>query len=84
MTELKKFYLTIEKRVEQLSSSLESEQGEVNQKISTLGLTFDDVVESFNELDQVSDAISATALRIGNNFNPSKMNVTVPWMLVKL
>jgi hypothetical protein len=65
MTELKKFYLTIEKRVEQLTTSLESEHGEVNQKIYTLGLAFDDVVDSFNELDHVSDSISATALRIG-------------------
>lgn len=63
--ELKKFYLTIEKRVEQLSASLESEQGEVNQKIATLGLAFDDVADSFTELDQVSESISATALRIG-------------------
>ncbi len=65
MIELKKFYLTIEKRVEQLTSSLESEQGEVSQKIFSLGVAFDDVVDAFNELDQVSDSISATALRIG-------------------
>lgn len=65
IAELKKFYLTIEKRVEQLTVSIESEQGDVNQKISTLAFAFDDVADAFTELDQVSDSISATALRIG-------------------
>lgn len=63
--ELKKFYLTIEKRVEKLSSSLESDQGEVNQKVSSLGAAFDEVFDNFTNLNIVSEKISGTALRIG-------------------
>ena len=65
LVELKKFYLTIERRVEELSSSLELDKGEVNQKVSSLGAAFDDVFDDFNNLSQVSDRISGTALRIG-------------------
>ncbi len=63
--ELKKFYLTIERRVERLSSSLESDQGEVNQKVILLGSAFDEVFDDFNNLSQVSERISGAALRIG-------------------
>lgn len=65
LVELKKFYLTIEKRVERLSSSLESDQGEVNQKMSFLGTAFDEVFENFANLNQVSEKISGSAIRIG-------------------
>ena len=63
--ELKKFYLTIEKRVEKLSLSLESDQAEVNHKVATLGLAFDEVFDNFSNLNLVSEKISGTALRIG-------------------
>lgn len=65
LIELKKFYLTIEKRVEKLSSSLETDQGEVNMKISSLGSAFDEVFDDFSNLNQVSERVSGTALRIG-------------------
>lgn len=65
LLDLKKFYLTIEKRVDKLSSSLESDQGEVNQKVLSLGAAFDEVFENFTGLNQVSEKISGTALRIG-------------------
>ena len=65
LLELKKFYLTIEKRVEKLTSTLESDQGEVNHKVSSLGAAFDEVFENFTNLNQVSEKISGTALRIG-------------------
>lgn len=55
----------IEKRVEKLSLSLETDQGEVNQKVNNLGIAFDDVFDNFNNLDQVSEKICGTALRIG-------------------
>lgn len=63
--ELKIFYLTIERRVERLSSSLESDHGEVNQKVTLLGSAFDEVFNDFNNLSQVSERISGAALRIG-------------------
>lgn len=65
LIELKKFYLVIDKRVEKLSLSLETDLGEVNQKINCLGNAFDDVFDNFNNLDQVSEKICGTALRIG-------------------
>lgn len=63
--ELKKFYFTIEKRVEKLTSTLESDQGEVNQKLFSLGAAFDEVFDNFTNLNQASEKISGTALRIG-------------------
>ena len=57
--------MTIEKRVEKLSSSLESDQGEVNQKVASLATSFDEVFENFSNLSQASEKISGTALRIG-------------------
>lgn len=65
LLELKKFYLTIEKRVGQLTVSLESDHGEVNHKIASLGAAFDEVVDAFSNLNQVSEKISGTAVRIG-------------------
>lgn len=65
LTELKRFYLTIERRVEKLSQSLESDQGEVNQKMSSLGAAFDEVFDNFTNLNQVSEKISGSAIRIG-------------------
>lgn len=65
LVELKMFYLTIENRVDKLSSSLESDEGEVNQKVLSLGSAFDEVCENFVCLNQVSEKISGTALRIG-------------------
>jgi len=65
LLELKKFYLTLENRVENLSQSLESDYGEFNQKISSLGATFDTVFGNFACLNQASEKISGTALRIG-------------------
>lgn len=65
LIELKKFYLAIENRVEKLSSSLEADQGEVNQKVLSLGSAFDEVFDDFNNLSQVSERISGAALRIG-------------------
>ena len=62
---MKRFYLTIEKRVEQLSTSLESEEGEVSQKIAALGGAFDEVMSSFSYLNQAAESISSTAVRIG-------------------
>jgi exocyst complex component 5 len=70
---LKKFYLTIEKRVETLSSSLESDQGEVNLKVSSLAVAFDEVFENFTNLNQVSEKISGTALRIGKQLESIQM-----------
>lgn len=57
--------MTIEKRVEKLSLSLESDQGEVNQKMTFLGTAFDEVFENFTNLNQVSEKISGSAIRIG-------------------
>lgn len=65
LLELKRFYLTIEKRVDRLSSSLESEQGEIHQKIALLGDTFDEVIDDFSTLNMSAEKISGTALRIG-------------------
>lgn len=41
------------------------DQGEVNQKVSSLAAAFDEVFENFTNLNQVSEKISGTALRIG-------------------
>jgi len=57
--------LTIEKRVEKLSLSLETDQGEVNQKMTSLGAAFDEVFDNFTNLNQVSEKISGSAIRIG-------------------
>lgn len=51
--------------MEKLTSTLESDQGEVNQKVYSLGAAFDEVFENFTNLNQVSEKISGTALRIG-------------------
>ena len=51
--------------MEKLTSTLESDQGEVNHKVSSLGAAFDEVFENFTNLNQVSEKISGTALRIG-------------------
>jgi exocyst complex component 5 len=65
LAELKNFYLTLEARVENLTNSLETTYGEFNQKVSFLGATFDTVFENFTCLNQASEKISGTALRIG-------------------
>lgn len=65
LQELKKFYLAIEKRVEKLSFFLESDQGDVHQKMISLSSTFEAAFESFSYVNQSADKISATALRIG-------------------
>lgn len=57
--------MTLEARVENLTNSLETTYGEFNQKVSFLGATFDTVFENFTCLNQASEKISGTALRIG-------------------
>jgi hypothetical protein len=63
--DMKKFYLTVDKRVETLSLSLETESGEVRQKSEQIAAAFDEIFAAFQRLNLVSDKISATAIRIG-------------------
>lgn len=63
--DMKRFYLTVEKRVDRLTLSLEQDSGEVHQKTTALSDTFEDIFVAFQKLNGLSDKISATAVRIG-------------------
>lgn len=48
-----------------MTLSIEGDQGEVSQKVETLGMAYDEVLETFSELNVVGEKISGISVRIG-------------------